>query len=591
MKAGPTLALLVPAAFALFAQAPRPLTFSRDIAPLIEQNCAVCHRPGEAAPFSLLTYEDVRKHARQIVAVTKSRYMPPWLPQSGYGEFEGERRLTDAQIKLLADWVNAGSAEGDPAPALPPAATADEWQLGPPDLIVTAPQAFSLPASGPDVFWNFIFSPSLTAARYVRAIEIRPGDKRLVHHANLIVDRLNSARKSEHTPGAGFEGMDLNIAGNVFDPPGHFLFWKPGSAPMGEPDGFSWPLLPGNDLVLNTHLQPDGKPERVQPSIGIYFTDKPPSHRPVLLQLEHDGALNIPAGARDFVVSDDFRLPLDVDVLAVYPHAHYLGRLMEGYVTLPDGKREWLIRIPDWNLNQQAVYRYRKPVFLPKGTLISMRWHYDNSAANPRNPHRPPVRVESGNNATDEMGHLWLQVLPRGTGDRRRELEEALTQHVVEKYPDDYSAWLNLGELKLSRLDSQGAVSALESAVKADPKQSQGHNILGAAFTRVGRAAEAGQQFELALKLDPGNVNARYNLVFALVKAGKPDEAAANLKQVIEAFPNDPRPHDLFGELLLEQRKYSEAIAEFDVAIRLDPALESARKDRDLAMKALSEAH
>jgi tetratricopeptide (TPR) repeat protein len=131
----------------------------------------------------------------------------------------------------------------------------------------------------------------------------------------------------------------------------------------------------------------------------------------------------------------------------------------------------------------------------------------------------------------------------------------------------------------------------LESAVKADPKQSQGHNILGAAFTRVGRAAEAGQQFELALKLDPGNVNARYNLVFALVKAGKPDEAAANLKQVIEAFPNDPRPHDLFGELLLEQRKYSEAIAEFDVAIRLDPALESARKDRDLAMKALSEAH
>ena len=120
MKAGPTLALLVPAVFALFAQAPRPLTFSRDIAPLIEQNCAVCHRPGEAAPFSLLTYEDVRKHARQIVAVTKSRYMPPWLPQPGYGDFDGERRLTDTQIKLIADWVSGGSVEGGPAPPPPP---------------------------------------------------------------------------------------------------------------------------------------------------------------------------------------------------------------------------------------------------------------------------------------------------------------------------------------------------------------------------------------------------------------------------------------------------------------------------------------
>lgn len=451
--------------------------------------------------------------------------------------------------------------------------------------MVKAPQPYSLPPSGPDVFWNFVFSPDLPSGRYVRAVEIRLGNKRLVHHANLIVDRLNTARKYERTPGAGFAGMDLNIAGSVFDPPGHFLFWKPGSIPWSEPDGYAWRLMPGNDLVLNTHLQPDGKPELVQPSIGLYFTDKPPAHFPVLLQLEHDGALNIPAGAHDFLVSDDFQLPVDVDVLAVYPHAHYLGKLLEGYATLPGGKREWLIRIPDWDLNQQAVYHYLKPVFLPKGTVISMRYHYDNSAANPRNPHQPPQRVRSGNNASDEMGHLWLQVLPRGPGDKRRELEESLMRHQVEKYPEDASAWLNLGELKLSRLDSQGAVSALEAAVRFDPKQSQAHNILGAAFTRVGRAPEAARQFQLALAIDPGNVNARYNLVFALVKAGDLNAAAGHLKLVVEAYPNDPRPHNLWGELLMRQQKYKEAIAEFDTALRLDPSLESARGSRDAAIE------
>jgi len=575
MKAVLFIALTIPAC----AQ-----TFARDIAPIIYKNCSPCHRPGEAGPFSLLSFDDVRKHARQIVTVTKSRYMPPWLPQSGYGEFEGERRLSDTQIKLIADWVNANTPEGDAAEAPAPPAFTEGWQLGTPDLILTAQKPYALAATGHDVFWNFVFSPSIPAVRYVRAIEIRPGENRLVHHANLILDRLKTGRRNEKSPGAGFEGMDLNIAGNVFDPPGHFLFWKPGSLVASEPEGFAWVLAPGNDLVLNTHLQPDGKPEQVQPSIGIYFTDKPPARRPVLLQLEHDGALNIPAGAKDFVIGDDFRVPVDLDVLEIYPHAHYLGKLLEAWATLPDGKRQWLIRIPSWDLNQQAVYRYRKPVFLPKGTLISMRYRYDNSAANPRNPHQPPVRVRSGNNADDEMGHLWLQVLPRGPRDRRREVEEALMEHRVEKYPDDYAGWLDLGELKLSRLDSQGGVSALETAVRVDPNQSQGHNMLGAAFTRVGRATEAEQQFELALKLDPGNVNARYNLVFSLVKAGRLEDASANIKQVVAAYPEDSRAHNLWGEVLMQQGKSVEAIAEFDAAIRIDPGFQAARENRDTAM-------
>ncbi len=564
-------------------------TFTHEIAPILRQNCVSCHRPGESGPFPLVSYDDARKHARQIAAVTGRRFMPPWLPEPGYGDFEGARRLTDAQIKAIADWVNAGAPEGGPpegrqyeTPGLPP--VADDWQLGPPDLVLDAAQPFALPADGPDVFRNFVFSPDLPASRYVRAVEIRAGGKRLVHHANLIVDRMNSARKLEKIPGAGFAGMDLDIQYSVFDPPGHFLFWKPGSAPYVEPDGFAWRLQPGNDLVLNAHLQPSGKPELVRPSIGLYFTDKAPTQFPVLIQLEHDGAIDIPAGVRDFPISDDFRLPMDVDVLAVYPHAHYLGKLLEGYATLPNGKRQWLIRIPDWDSNWQAVFRYRQPVFLPAGTVVSMRYHYDNSTANPRNPNQPPKRVKAGNNATDEMGHLWLEVLPHDKHDRRRELEEAVMEHRVQKYPDDYAGYLDLGELKLSRLDLQGAVSVLETAVRVDPKQSQGHNMLGAALTRTGRVQEAIQQFETALGLDSGNVNARYNLVFALVKSGRIAAAAGQMQQVVAAFPKDAGLHNLWGELLSQEGKYPEAIAQFDQALALDPKLDDARLNRASAL-------
>ena len=564
----------------LQAAAAQPVTYGRDIAPIFHKNCVSCHRPGEAAPFSLLTFEDARKHAPQIAAVTKSRAMPPWLPEPGYGDFADAQRLSDAEIRTIAEWVSAGAPEGAPAAIPEPAASEGGWQLGPPDLILEAPKPYTLAATGPDVFRNFVFTPPIAATRYVRAIEIRPGNKRLVHHANLIVDRLNSARKN----GLEFAGMDLNIRGSVFDPPGHFLFWKPGSAPYSEPDGFAWRLEPGNDLVLNAHLQPDGKPETIQPSIGLYFTSDPPVRHPLLIQLEDDGALNIPAGAHDFVVADDFQIPVDADAIAIYPHAHYLGKLLEGYATLPDGARKWLIRIPDWDLNRQSVYRYREPVFLPKGTVISMRFHYDNSTANVRNPNRPPKRVIAGNDATDEMGHLWLQVVPRGEGDRRRQVEEALVEHRVVKYPDDAPAWLNLGELKLSRLDAQGAAAALERAVRTAPAESQPHNVLGAAYTRVGRSAEALHEFETAIRIDGSNVNARYNLVYALARAGRTGEAVTNLQQVSAAFPKDAALHNVWGELLLRENKSDEAVAQFDQALQLDPKLDVARENRDYAL-------
>ncbi len=379
--------------------------------------------------------------------------MPPWLPARGFGEFSGERRLTGAQIETIEQWVRAGAPEGPAADSPSAPVFTPGWQLGPPDLVITADKPFSLPADGPDVFWNFILAAPVGETRQVKAIEIRPGNARTVHHANLLIDRSRSLRYREKVRGGGFAGMDLTIPSDTFDPDSHFLFWKPGAVPWEEPAGMAWHLDPGNDLILNVHLRPTGKPELVQPSIGLYFTREPQTKYPMLLQLEHDGALDIPPGDPDFQVADDFRLPLDADVLAVYPHAHYLGKLLEGFATLPDGTRRWLIRIPDWDLNWQAVYRYREPLFLPRGTVISMRFHYDNSAGNPRNPNSPPKRVRGGNQSTDEMAHLWLQVLPRGSGDQRAVLQEAIMNRRLEKYPADFSAHFNLGALFLSRQD------------------------------------------------------------------------------------------------------------------------------------------
>jgi len=514
--------------------------------------------------------------------------MPPWLPEPGYGDFADQNRLSDAQIRLLLEWVRDGAPEGSASEIPPAPAFTEGWQLGTPDVILEAARPLSVLASGPDVFWNFVFSPSLKTTRYVRAIEVRPGsDLSLIHHANVVLDPARSARSQESEPGSGFPGMDITLEHSPFDVPSHFLFWKPGGAPWVEPDGLAWRLDPSTDLVLNAHFMPIGTPQQVKPSIGLYFTDKPPDRFPMVIQLENDDALDIPAGERDFAVSDDFRLPRDVDVLAVYPHAHYLGHVIEGYATLPDGRRKWLIRIGDWNPNWQAVFHYRKPVFLPKGTVISMRYHYDNSTGNPRNPNSPPRRVQGGNRSTDEMAHFWLQVLPRGAGDGRTEIELALLKHRVEKYRDDFDARISLGTLMLARFDPAGAVEVLQQAVRLDPKQEEARRFLGNALEAIGRSPEAIAQFRIAVELKPEDAQARYDLARALVKSAKFKEALENFRKVAAADPKNANLRDDFGELLMQQGQPAEALEQFNAALAIDPSQKTALRDRDLALDRL----
>ncbi len=565
---------------AVTAHAAPPPTFAHDIAPIIFQNCAGCHRPGESGPFPLLRYEDVKKHAKEIADATGRRDMPPWLPEAGFGNFLGERRLTDTQIRLIAEWVSQGAPEGNPSEIPPPPKFTNGWQLGPPDMILEAQSAHAVPASGPDVYWNFIFPIAMKSMRYVRAVEILPGNQRSVHDANLYVDRARSARRQETAGGQGFPGMDVVIDRPLSEPDdGRFLFWNPGSAPYEEPEGFAWRLDPGNDLVLNTHLRPTGKPEQVRPSIGLYFTDEAQEKFPMLVKLE-PGALHIPPGNRDFLASDDFRLPMDLDVLAVYPHAPDLGRLLEGYATLPNGQRKWLIRIPDWDPNWQEVYRYRQSIFLPKGSVISMRYHYDNSSGSKQD--------------ADEMGGLWLQVSPKPDmisigGDRRMELQEALMRHRLEKYPDDFVAHFEIAAIRMARFDEAGALPMIEAAVRIRPGDPDARNLLGSALVAVGRNTEAIEQFRAALRARADYETARYNLARALVRAGKYDEAIVDFNQLIKRFPRDAQVRDELGELYLRQGKRTEATELFNQALAIDPKDAVARRDSDPARGAPGE--
>jgi mono/diheme cytochrome c family protein len=381
-------------------------TFSKDIAPILFQNCASCHHPGEVAPFSLLSYRDAKKHAREIAQVTQSRQMPPWKPVHGFGEFVGERRLTDEQIASIAKWVAAGKPEGNAAdlPAAP--IFVEGWQLGTPDLVVKMPEAYTLKAEGNDVFRCFVIPLNLTEDKYVQAVEFRPSNRKIVHHSLFYLDTSGRARQLDaRDPGPGYEGA----GGPRFAPAGGLGGWAPGVTPRRLPDGIGRLVPKGADLVIQTHFHPSGKVETEQSSVGLYFLKKPPENL-FISTLRGARRLDIPAGKKDYEIRSSFTVPSHVVLQGVFPHAHLLCKEIEVTATLPDGKTLPIIWIKDWNWDWQDEYLYRKPLDIPKGTRVDMRFRYDNSMDNPRNPTRPPRRVRWGEQTSDEMALVFFQL-------------------------------------------------------------------------------------------------------------------------------------------------------------------------------------
>jgi tetratricopeptide (TPR) repeat protein/mono/diheme cytochrome c family protein len=528
------------------------VTFTRDVAPIVFEHCAGCHRPRGSSPFALLTYAAVRRKARTIVDVAERGFMPPWLPEPGPHPFVGERRLSDAEIDTLRRWVDAGAPEGDPHDLPEPPPPAPDWQLGEPDLVVTLAEPWTLAAEGPDVFRNFVLPAPVERARWVRAVELRPANAQVVHHGILHIDRTPASRALDAEDAEpGFPGMDL---GPAVPPDGQFLGWTPGKLPDPGREDTAWLLGPGTDLVLQLHLIPSGKPETIAPAIGLHFADRAPTTHPTVLTLTIEG-LDIPAGEAHYTREQRIELPVAVEVLGVYPHAHYLGKEIRGFAELPDGTTTELIHIADWDFNWQEDYRFVEPVALPAGSTIGMRYTWDNSARNPRNPSLPPRRVQSGNRSTDEMGTLTLQLLAASAGERAR-LDEALARHWLAGFPD---AWKE-------------------------------HNNLANALRAQGRLDEALAHYRRALELAPRGHDVRYNLAVALTEAGRTEEGLGELRRVVEDDPRHARARTSLGHALLASGRTAEALPYLEQAVALEPSLAIAHYNLAIALAAVERA-
>lgn len=394
------------------ASQPPPSTFSRDIAPVVFAHCSHCHRPGQQSPLPLLNYQDVRRYAGQILVSMQRRTMPPWLPEPGDNEFEDARLLDPKTIRRFEQWMDNGFPEG--APTLPAPTFVDRWQLGEPDLVVQAPEAYTVAANGPEIVTNLVVPVPVSSTRYVRGIEFRPDNPSVVRHAVIGLDRTSRARSldaQDRRP--GYPGM---VFDHIAGPRDRLSVWIPGALPRMEPEGTAWRLEPGNDLVIQMQLRPTGVTGSIRPTVGLFFSSAPPVRIPILIKLEST-AIDILPGRRDYTASDSYVLPVDVQILSVYPHAHDLARALKATATLPDGTTRSLLWIKAWDSHWAEEYRYATPIDLPKGSTLRMEYVYDNSDTNMRNPRNPPERVRWGLQPIDEMGVLWLQVLPRNEAD------------------------------------------------------------------------------------------------------------------------------------------------------------------------------
>jgi Redoxin/Cytochrome c len=404
------------------------VTYHRDVAPILQKNCQNCHRPGEVAPFSLLTYQQAAKWAGDIKDYTQSRQMPPWMPHGG-PPYKGERKLTDAEIAALAKWVDSGAPEGDRAEAPPPVQYTEGWRNGPPDLILSASEPFHLGATGPDIFRCFVIPTGLTENKWVVGFELRPGNPRVVHHTLNFFDTTGRARELDEReqqrgrePEAKDYGPGYSVAMGVGFVPTPFTAgevpkfgamggWAPGQAPQFLPEGCGWLLPKEADLIIQTHYHRDGRESDDRTQIGLYFAKKPvaqPWQTVVVNGMR--GLTIIPAGKSDYVSKGAVYLNNDCLIHSVMPHMHLIGKQIKVTMTPPDGEPRVLVEIPHWDYNWQETYWFREAIPAKSGTKLEVEALYDNSAANPNNPRNPPAPVFVGEQTTNEMLFAFVGV-------------------------------------------------------------------------------------------------------------------------------------------------------------------------------------
>lgn len=390
------------------------VTYSRDIAPIVQQHCQECHRPNGIGPFAMENYEDAVAWAADIATFTKNGSMPPWKPIAGYGEFHNQRALSAAQIDLIQAWVRAGCPEGDVKQLPIPREFTDSWKMGTPDVILTPQDDYQISADGRDEYRCFVLPTNFDGDRYITAVEVLPGNRRVVHHVIGFVDTTGGSKhldaadpKEGYATSAGFPG---------FFPTGGMGGWAPGNQGHALPAGMAKILPKGASIVMQVHYHRTGKPETDRTQMGLYFA-KPPITRlvrsvPVMPFGARWSGMKIPANAENHEVRASFVLAADQMAVTITPHMHLLGKEMQVTATLPDGTLVPMIHINNWDFNWQESYQFREPVKLPKGTRIEMVAHFDNSSQNRNNPRTPPETVYWGEQTNDEMCIAFIEMVP-----------------------------------------------------------------------------------------------------------------------------------------------------------------------------------
>lgn len=440
------------------------VTFNKDVAPIIYDHCASCHHAGQAGPFELLSYKDVQRHAETIRVVVESKYMPPWKPVDTGIQFSNHRQLLPEQSATLLKWIEQGCIEGDGNAPKPPEFP-DGWSLGKPDLVVKMDRAFSVPADGPDLYRSFVLPVNLPEDKWIKAMELRPTARNVVHHALFFIADSSSLRNGVEKDGQpGFRGMNF-MRGSEFLSGGADRLsrglggYVPGAVPNLLPGDLARFLPKGSDIVMQTHFHPSGKAEQEQAELAIYFSDVAPSHMLVPIQLPPlfgaGAGIDIPAGEANYQVTDELTLPIDVSAIEIGGHAHYICKKIRLDATLPTGHSLCLLKIDDWDLDWQDQYLFRTPIDLPKGTKLSTTIVYDNSKENPENPFSPPQRIAWGRESTDEMGSVTLLVVAKDEG-QRDELERLVSQRnrkaIAERVRKQSSGLSALGGGRLEQL-------------------------------------------------------------------------------------------------------------------------------------------
>jgi hypothetical protein len=430
------VAVLTAASLALAAPLPQ-VTFHRDVEAILQKRCQTCHRAGEIGPMPLITYHDVRPWAKAIRTAVISRTMPPWDAEPHFGSFSNDRSLRADEIQTITKWVDSGSSEGDPSEAPPAAKFPTGWRIGEPDLVFEMPKEFSVPASGV-VDYQWIKMPTgFTEDKWVEAIEIRPGNRSVVHHAvvyarepeveygkkepygeffTLTVDDLRSLRKNAKKSPYSRTMFSTDIE------PEHLEVYAPGCDPIQLGPGRARLIKAGADIIFEMHYTPNGKPATDRTRVGIRFAQRPPAERVRSVRMNNGTPLRIPPGEPNYGLESRIETLEPMRIIAFQPHMHLRGKSMEFRATYPTGETETLLSVPRYKFQWQMSYYLQQPKILPVGTIVTCVAVYDNSANNPNNPD-PKAWVPGGRQSWDEMmaGFVDFAIAPDASLDMFRD--------------------------------------------------------------------------------------------------------------------------------------------------------------------------